>query len=127
MFGTWRYEVENISKNLKELKNNNENNFKNIKKTLDNNSKTVTIPLSEYEKLKEKVSYYEKRMHQLDYELNNMVDNYLQFAKDNGVTPEIKEFTLEEDYYCKDKPIYEDIYVPAFRFYRYKGYKGSEE
>lgn len=127
MFGTWRYEVGVISKNLKELKDNNENNFKDIKKTLDNNSKTITIPLSEYEELKEKADYYEHRTNQLDYELNNMVDNFLQFAKDNGATPEIEEFTREEDYYRKNKPIYEYIYVPEFRFCRYKGYKGSEE
>ena len=127
MFGTWRYEVENISKNLKELKNNSENNFKDLKKTLDNNSKTVTIPLSEYEELKDKVAYYERKTHQLDYELNNMVDRFLQFVEDNGATPEIEEFTREEDYYCKDKPIYEYIYVPAFRFCRLKGCKGSEE
>ena len=127
MFGTWMYEVGNISRNLKELKDNNENNFKDIKKTLDNTSKTITIPLSEYEELKEKEDYYERRTYQLDYELNNMVDNYLQFAKDNGATPEIEEFTLEEDYYRTDKPIYEYIYVPEFRFARYKGYKGSEE
>lgn len=126
MFSTWRYEIGNIDRNLKELKNNNENNFKDIKKTLDNNSRTITIPLSEYEELKEKVVHFENKVHQLDYELNNMVDKYLQFAKDNGATPEIKEFK-REDYLSGDGPIYEDIYVPAFRFYRYKGYKGSEE
>lgn len=73
----------------------------------------VNISLKEYQEMKNKIKKLEKIIDVKNEFINNSINEYLTFARNNGVEPEItgkevKDWTTNKIHH------YTDIYVPPF-------------
>lgn len=113
-----RVDTTEIEKGIRDIKYNNIKHFEKIEKSIKENSKTITIPFSEYEELTKKVASLENQLRIANSECENLLNKYLKFAEDNGVSIEIEEGKQFDKDYNEIK--IENIRIPEFRIMRIK-------
>lgn len=113
-------DTSKIENKLDDIRDDNKEQFEELKEIIDDNSKTITIPLKQYKELNEKVDFLEQQLRRTNSENEKLLDNYLKFAEDNGATIEVKEFDYQPNRFKPEILKYEEIYIPSFKMYRIK-------
>ena len=113
-------DTSKIENKLDDIRDDNKEQFEELKEIIDDNSKTITIPLKQYEELTEKVDFLEQQLRRENSENEKLLDNYLKLAEDNGATIEVEEFDYQPDPFKPEILKYEEINIPSFKMYRIK-------
>lgn len=114
----WGIDTTKITKGIEDIKYNNKEHFEKIEKSIKENSKTITIPFNEYEKIIKRNEELEKEIHIVNEENNRLVDEYINFARNNGVNIDIEEGTTFDKDYTEIK--IESIRIPEFTIMKIK-------
>ena len=114
--GLFSTDVSGIEKGLETLNKNVEDytkEYTNQYKIENEERDRVNISLKEYQEMKNKIKTLEKIIDGKNEFIDKLVNEYLTFARNNGVEPEITGKEVED---CKTMEIhhYTDIYVPPF-------------
>ena len=113
-------DTSKIEEKLDDIRDDNKEQFEELKEIIDDNSKTITIPLKQYKELTEKVEFLEQQLRRANGENEKLLDKYLKFAEDNGATIEVEDFDYHPDEFKPEILKYEEINIPSFKIYRIK-------